>query len=430
MRGSTRRFKGKEKGKLARAESSIISAKASPVYDAHPSSSIQPSDSSSHDNGAPPPLSPVSLSRTSGASILKSEEFKTPEETLADSQEGGIINGSLSHIPNEPSIPSSSALPASDNELQNEERSSTSMSRVSFATPPRVSRSTVFHTPPRPADLPDLPDVPDGSIPSPTTTWTSSSEPLAHQLSMMRTPHPPGSWKTPEPDRAGQIFPPRQDSSVSGPISSAREMKEAHLEAWSEPRGPLPSTPDSVLVISSSEGDEETVGILASISKTPKPPGAWVGTPAASAQSSLRKGILKVRFDEASLNSSAPLERQVAEEKVPAPPSSKQRKGIASAFGGHSDSEEDASNSTSKGKEKTSGGDSPSRRRRARMKMVDAFGNELPSSPEILPAPGEEDITPATEEEIRQLRSIARQVPVIAREFNDDRFALFMRNLL
>ena len=49
----------------------------------------------------------------------------------------------------------------------------------------------------------------------------------------------------------------------------------------------LPSTPDSVLVISSSEGDKEMVGILASVLNTPKPPGMWVGMPAASGQNSL-----------------------------------------------------------------------------------------------------------------------------------------------
>ncbi len=157
------------------------------------------------------------------------------------------------------------------------------------------------------------------------------------------------------------------------------------------------------------------VGILASVSKTPKPPGAWVGTPAASAQNSLRKGILKVRFDEASLSNSAPLGRQVAEKD-----SSSKRKGIPPAFGGHSDNEEDATDPAFTGKEKALGGDSPSRRRRTRLKMVDAFGNEIPSSPETQLAPEEEDDRPATGDEVQQLRSIARQVPVIFRELNDD----------
>src|SRR5258708_8091332 len=148
--------------------------------------------------------------------MVKTEEFKKPEGTLvADSQEGETIDTSLSHIPNEPSIPSSSALHASDDELQNEEHASTNVSYVSFATPPRISRSAVFHTPPRPADLPDLPDIPspmDGSIPSPTTARTPSREPLANQPSMMRTPHPPGGLKTPGLDRARQILLSQQDA--------------------------------------------------------------------------------------------------------------------------------------------------------------------------------------------------------------------------
>ncbi|KAF8332107.1 uncharacterized protein EI90DRAFT_925471 [Cantharellus anzutake] len=58
------------------------------------------------------------------------------------------------------------------------------------------------------------------------------------------------------------------------------------------------------------------------------------------------------------------------------------------------------------------------------MKMVDAFGNEIPSSPEMLPALREEDNSPATEEEIQLLRSIARQIPLIAKEFNDESMSM------
>ncbi|KAF8332106.1 uncharacterized protein EI90DRAFT_925651 [Cantharellus anzutake] len=299
-----------------------------------------PTNPQSDDLSFPP--SPVSLSRVSGISVIsKSEEFKTPEGTMEASQEQKAIDPSLSFIPDEPSMPSSSALPPSENESQNEEQPALNISHLSFATPPRISRSVVFNTPPRPDDLPDLPDLPtspDGSLPSPTATRTPNRNTLIDGPGMTRTPHPPGGWRTPKPGRPHLVPATPQDESGVLEPNTAEEVNGSAVSVPNGARNKLrgaPTTPDAGFPAPTPEQDGGTMGASTSISKTPKPPGAWASTPVTSASNSLRKGILKVRFDETSLSSSAILEHQVMEEEQEelVTPSNKHRKGIPSAFG-------------------------------------------------------------------------------------------------
>lgn len=181
-----------------------------------------------------------------------------------------------------------------------------------------------------------------------------------------------------------------------------------------------------------------------SIMRTPAPPGGWSSFAAPNVNNSLKKGILKVRFDETSVASWNKLQRVSGDNGEPEPNSfplghEKVRKALPGRFLSSPNAEAaqglSAASSSKPGRRNERDAGSPSgsvRKRKSRLRMVDEFGNALPDQPatedneedEMPPndSPLQDDDLPATLEEIRGLRRVARAVPHIAKELADDRW--------
>lgn len=279
-----------------------------------------------------------------------------------------------------------------------------------------------------PAPLPNRPFDPE--TPGQETNGVDSSLPNA-TFANVKTPAPPGSWAV---TKAG--------TSLSAPVF-----------------GP-PATPSSEALAGP--------GFM-SLMQTPAPPGGWSSSNgndqaagntsvSNSGNNSLRKGILKVRFDETSAASWAELQRMTGDGDAQELPNQfslsnenghghgheKIRMPLPAGFQPNGNAvPPDAGPSTASGSRnnvreadveiKSPGG--TLRKRKSRLRMVDEFGNPLPDPPEAdeegdeeeeisrpESPPHVEDDLPATAEEIRGLRRVARTVPKIAKDFADKRY--------
>ncbi|TCD61633.1 hypothetical protein EIP91_008139 [Steccherinum ochraceum] len=147
-------------------------------------------------------------------------------------------------------------------------------------TPPRKpvpnTPKLEFQTPSPPRGMPALPGPPSSSETEEededrTPVNRSNDVLLGANLSNMKTPKPPGAWATPARDRdilalsRPNSTPPFRTPSPLANANGVRAATMSRAESLSLP--------------------------------TPAPPGAWLNTPAAAANSARRKSILKVRFD-------------------------------------------------------------------------------------------------------------------------------------
>ncbi|KAF8070317.1 hypothetical protein FPV67DRAFT_1012205 [Lyophyllum atratum] len=192
--------------------------------------------------------------------------------------------------------------------------------RSFLSTPPRRPLSHAskleFQTPSPPKNLPELPGPPPSSSEDETGNETGRT-PLRSDLTVMKTPRPPGAWDSthayPEQNdersssSLGDISVEQGNSRSRTPIRALR----SDLTSTKTPRPPgawatpVPSSsrepPTRTRSLSGDTDEECDSGLatpIASLSRasslpaqTPRPPGAWTATPAA------RKSILKVRFD-------------------------------------------------------------------------------------------------------------------------------------
>ncbi|THH30419.1 hypothetical protein EUX98_g3785 [Antrodiella citrinella] len=148
-------------------------------------------------------------------------------------------------------------------------------------TPPRKpslhTSRLEFKTPSPPRNMPDLPGPPSSSDAEEDDDRTpvNRSDNIIGNFSNMKTPRPPGAWaNTPlPPSRSLDLFP-RPNSTPPYCTPSPLATTPAHPL-----RAATMSRADSLPP------------------QTPAPPGAWLNTPAANANSARRKSILKVRFD-------------------------------------------------------------------------------------------------------------------------------------
>ncbi|KAF7321343.1 hypothetical protein MKEN_00654500 [Mycena kentingensis (nom. inval.)] len=119
-----------------------------------------------------------------------------------------------------------------------------------------------FRTPSPPQGLADLADL--SSPEKDSETERPALTPLRYMAdTTMKTPRPPGAWMTPAPPAKKTSLPPAQTSDNESQYSGGLATPGPSLSRGSA----LPT-------------------------ETPKPPGAWMTTPAA------RKSVLQVRFDE------------------------------------------------------------------------------------------------------------------------------------
>jgi hypothetical protein len=360
---------------------------------------------------------------------------------------------------------STSMTPDDDSELDGPSRIDpgidVSRTSMSFDTPPRSRRSirhkrNQFQTPP-PEDLPDLPPRPESPIHVRSTpaakgegrTGSLDKEfsfppgPVSESLDL-KTPTPPGAWnndtvvfhdsRTPSPDTPARRDPQR--------MPFAGVQTPAPPGSWATPTSDDRSVPEVHDDNAQLDGQPSTM-------RTPAPPGAWSSASTApSANNSLKKGILKVRFDETSVASWNELQRIAGDEDASELGNSfalgheKVRKPLPGRF--HSTSEAQgaqgpsSASSSKAGHQNEQNAQSPggsARKRKSRLRMVDEFGNALEEQPAM--EDGEEDDEmpqtesllhdddlPATSEEIRGLRRVARTVPQIARDFAEERRVL------
>jgi len=336
---------------------------------------------------------------------------------------------------------------------------------TSFATPPRPyqgirHKRNQLQTPLRPEDLPDLPPPPEfpelpihvgsasaakskgraGSVDRDFTFPTSSS--AVSEGPEPKTPRPPGAWDN--------------STVASSWPKESRTPPETHLGSGSKGASitgtQTPAPPGSWAVKSEvtpifDDSNAPMVEDDNSQLQTPAPPGVWPSAVAApSANNSLKKGILKVRFDETSVASWNELQRMTGDTDPSELDNSftlgheKVRKSIPGRFLSTSKAEAaqvlSASSGSKTGSRTQQHTKSPSgsvRKRKSRLRMVDEFGNALDEQPAIeedgedeneMPrseSPSHDDDLPATSEEIRGLRRVARALPHIAREFADER---------
>lgn len=207
-----------------------------------------------------------------------------------------------SHVKNVPT-PSPSPPPLHPNPNE----SALNISHHSFSTPPRRTSSTpVFRTPPPPDDLPDLPDLPSSPEVglSPTTPRASrlggDATPTMNGNSiLMRTPAPPGGWRTPVPSfplsRRSRAEPVVEVSTEEGSADGASDFWNKGVEhsPLTRPLSPVhPEPSESEVVINGTEKfktepaelktpepSRRNGSIPAHMLQTPKPPGAWAATP-------------------------------------------------------------------------------------------------------------------------------------------------------
>ena len=299
------------------------------------------------------------------------------------------------HVP----LASGPLSPEEDSELDEPSRVGQGLS-TSFVTPPRPHQGTrhkhnQFQTPPpRLDDLPKLPPP----LESPDSLNDAHDSPTAKDKEFS---FPPGSLneingslgpKTPRPPGArnnGTAAPPTPDSLETRVEGGPRGIQTpASPGSWAIKLDATPAPDNMSMPLADGDnaqltnGLEETSGAM----RTPAPPGVW--SSAASASNSLKKGILNVQFDKTSVASWNKLQRDDASEC-----------GNSFAFTGE---------------------------------KADEFGNALKEQPaledseetgEFPPSttPFHDDDLPATPEEIRGLRRVARAVPRIASEFADER---------
>lgn len=310
-----------------------------------------------------------------------------------------------------------------------------------------------FRTPPRPEDLPPPPEFPElpnhvrgilegeerAGLLDKEFSFPTRSDRVSKSLGP-KTPTPPGAWGN------GAAVP--QDSRIASPETPVG--KDPQRIPLTDAKTPAP--PGSWAIPISDEGgapttqdDNAQLEGQPSAMQTPAPPGAWSSAATApSASNSLKKGILKVRFDETSVASWNELQRTAGDEGAPEFDNSftfgheKVRKPLPGRFHTTSQAQGTQGSSTSSraGHQTEQNPKSPSnsvRKRKSRLRMVDEFGNALEEQPatedgeedEEVPhteSPLHDDDLPATSEEIRGLRRVARAVPQISREFGDERW--------
>ncbi|KAH9830856.1 uncharacterized protein C8Q71DRAFT_325252 [Rhodofomes roseus] len=174
-----------------------------------------------------------------------------------------------------------------------------------------------FKTPSPPRGMPDLPDLPsfatedgDGEGENDNTPVMTSAP---GNLTMMKTPRPPGAWAA-TPDV-------RHDGSASNRFAGKNVGEDSSASSV------LVNTPDGqakVDIVATPGGGSDASGAImpnttATWPRTPAPPGAWLQTPGGPA-SVRRRSILKVRFDVESETTVSDIGDSSAETKRPALP--------------------------------------------------------------------------------------------------------------
>lgn len=201
------------------------------------------------------------------------------------------------------------------------------------STPKSSSRK--FKTPSPPRSLPDLPtpSSSDESEPKPWKLARTAASSKGHQdYANMATPKPPGGWlQTPGPSHVKQdqggsgtstTSPQVVDECPSDPATPARAASAAQQSKTPKPPGGWLSTPAPAYT-SISPQPEKAQGLLTPLPslskgtsidlKTPAVPGGWGITPTA------RKSILKVRFNpETPPNQNGSTWSEQAHEELPA----------------------------------------------------------------------------------------------------------------
>ncbi|KAF8315926.1 hypothetical protein DL93DRAFT_821762 [Clavulina sp. PMI_390] len=252
-----------------------------------------------------------------------------------------------------------------------------------------------------------------------------------------KTPRPPGAWAdTPVPQQrtAFDRLPISDDVDNSLPTltpNTRYPQTPAPPGGWNF-RDPV--TP----IAAPNFGGGAGAGDETFVPKTPAFPGGWNRSGLTPGNTSLRKGILKVRFDESSFAdgtfnnlSGASDARELPDNftlgengAIAGHPHGHSRKGLPDSF--HSTSNANGGNEAEDGSEivtKSPGG--TVRKRRTRLRMVDEFGNaveplEAEDEETVLAPPEADDYQPAAPDEIAGLRRVARTIPQLAKEFSDD----------
>ncbi|KZT67202.1 hypothetical protein DAEQUDRAFT_408343 [Daedalea quercina L-15889] len=175
----------------------------------------------------------------------------------------------------------------------------TPASVFTLQTPPRRSpgngSSTMssakleFKTPSPPRGMPDLPDPPsfatdegegEGEGEDDHTPVTTSAP---GNLTMMKTPRPPGAWAA---------TPDVRHTDADATATHGAEGSSASSVLVNTPDGPA-----KVDVVATPGPGAPHANATATWPRTPAPPGAWLQTPGGGPASVRRRSILKVRFD-------------------------------------------------------------------------------------------------------------------------------------
>ena len=232
-------------------------------------------------------------------------------------------------------------IPPNTPQIMSEDRTAPMESFARASSPSTPSRRSTpkssrreFKTPSPPKSLPDLP-TPSSSDESEPKPWKRARTPAGskgHQdYTYTATPKPPGGWlQTPGPSHVEQdqgetsttSSPQVVDEYPSDPTTPARAASAVQQTKTPKPPGGWLSTPAPTYT-SISPQPEKAQGLftpLPSLSKgtsvdfkTPAVPGGWGSTPAT------RKSILKVRFDpETPSNQNGPTWSEHANEELPA----------------------------------------------------------------------------------------------------------------